>query len=254
MSATTTERPRRTAPLAGVGEHLVVVVAHPDDETFGCGSLIAQSAAAGARVTVLCATRGGAGERVPDPVTDRWPLGLVREVELTGAARVLGVEEVVLLGYRDSGFDGAAHPGALVSAPREDLARDLAGRLATLAPDVVLALDGSDGHRDHVHLREALTVALAELDERPRLVHSSLANSLMRRWAEEQAGRDSVYLELDLDALGRPDAELVALDTSSVLAVREAAIACHRSQASPYDGLSPELRRAFLTIDHIREL
>lgn len=254
MTAVMTAVPLRTEPLAGAGEHLVVVVAHPDDETFGCGSLIAQSAAAGARVTVLCATRGGAGERVPDPVTDRWPLGLVREVELTGAARVLGVEEVVLLGYRDSGFDGAAHPGALVSASPEDLTRDLAVRLAALAPDVVLTLDGSDGHRDHVHLRDALGAAVAGLDRRPRLVHSSLANSLMRRWAEERAGSDTVYLDLDLDALGRPDAQLVAIDTSAVLAVREEAIACHRSQASPYDGLSPELRRAFLTIDHIQEM
>ena len=76
----------------------------------------------------------------------------------------------------------------------------------------------------------------------------------MRRWAEERTGQDIVYLDLDLDALGRPDAELVAIDTSAVLAVREEAIACHRSQASPYDGLSPDLRRAFLTVDHIQEM
>lgn len=248
------EAPVRPGPIAGAGEHLVVVVAHPDDETFGCGSLIAQSTAAGARVTVLCATRGGAGERVPDPITDCWPLGLVREVELTAAARVLGVEEVALLGYRDSGFDGEPHPRALVAAPLDDVARDLARRLDTLAPDVVLTLDGSDGHRDHVHLRDALALAVAGLGRRPRLIHSSLANSLMRRWAEERAGSGTVYLTLDLDALGRPDAELTAIDTSAVLAVREEALACHRSQASPYDGLSPELRRAFLTIDHIEEI
>ncbi|HEU5150197.1 MAG TPA: PIG-L deacetylase family protein [Iamia sp.] len=259
MSAATTASapagaPLRTTPLATAGEHLVVVVAHPDDETFGCGSLIAHAAAAGARVTVVCATRGGAGERVPDPITDCWPLALVREVELTSAARVLGVGEVVLLGYRDSGFDGAVHPRALVATPPAALAHDLGERLAALDPDVVLALDGSDGHRDHVHLRDALTVAVAGLARRPRLVHSSLANSLMRRWAEERAGTDTVYLDLDLDALGRPDDELVAIDTSSVLAVREEAIACHRSQASPYDGLSPDLRRAFLTIDHVQEL
>ncbi|HEX7133678.1 MAG TPA: PIG-L deacetylase family protein [Iamia sp.] len=254
MTAVEAEAPVGTGPLAGAGEHLVVVVAHPDDETFGCGSLIAQAAMAGARVTVLCATRGAAGERVPDPITDCWPLGLVREVELTSAARVLGAGEVVLLGYRDSGFDGTAHPRSLVAAPLAEVARDLADRLAALAPDVVLTLDGSDGHRDHVHLRDAVDHAVAGLDHRPRVVRSSLANSLMRRWAAEKAGADTVYLDLDLDALGRPDAELVAIDTSAVLAVREEAIACHRSQASPYDGLSPELRRAFLTTDHIEEI
>ena len=85
-----------------------MVVAHPDDETFGCGSLIAAAAAAGAQVTVICATRGESGERRPDPVTDGWPLGLLREVELCQAAIVLGVEEVVLLDHVDSGFSGPA--------------------------------------------------------------------------------------------------------------------------------------------------
>ena len=48
---------QRSTALAGTGQHMVVVVAHPDDETFGCGSLIAQSSAAGARVSVICASR-----------------------------------------------------------------------------------------------------------------------------------------------------------------------------------------------------
>jgi N-acetyl-1-D-myo-inositol-2-amino-2-deoxy-alpha-D-glucopyranoside deacetylase len=243
-------------PLAGSGEHLVVVVAHPDDETFGCGSLIAQAAAAGARVTVICATRGEEGERVPDPVTDSWPLGLVREVELCQAARVLGVHEVVLLDHRDSGFDGDAHPRALVARDLEALADELALRLLELQPDVVLTLDGSDGHRDHVHLRDAVALAAASQLRVPRVVHSSLANSLMRRWAEEKADTDpsTVYLELDLDALGRPDAELTAICVAAFLELREEAIACHRSQASPYDGLSAPLRRAFLETDHVVEV
>jgi LmbE family N-acetylglucosaminyl deacetylase len=178
----------------------------------------------------------------------------VREVELNQAARVLGVDEVALLGYRDSGFDGDPHPASLVAVPLDRVTRDLVHRLAVLEPDVVLTLDGSDGHRDHVHLRDALDRAVAGLDRRPRLVHSSLANSLMRQWVAEKAGSGTADLDLDLDALGRPDAELTAVDTSAVLAIREEAIACHRSQASPYDGLSPELRRAFLTVDHVVEV
>lgn len=241
------------APLAGAGEHLVVVVAHPDDETFGCGSLIAQSAAAGARVTVICATRGEAGERRPDPETDGWPLGLVREVELRRAAAVLGVSAVEVLDHRDSGFDGPVSVGALVRVPLARLADQLEWRLGRLRADVVLTLDGSDGHRDHVHVRDALGLAVARLWCEPRLVHASLANSLMREWAAVTAERDpdSAYLTLALDDLGRPDAELTALDTSAVLDVRERAIACHRSQASPFDGLPRDLRRRFLTTDHV---
>ena len=84
-------------------------------------------------------------------------------------------------------------------------------------------------------------------------MHSSLANSLMRAWVEAmvELDPDSAYLGLQVDDLGRPDAELTPIDTSAALAVREQAIACHRSQASPFDGLPPDLRRAFLTTDHV---
>jgi LmbE family N-acetylglucosaminyl deacetylase len=180
----------------------------------------------------------------------------VREGELRAAAEVLGVGEVVLLAHRDSGFDGAPPVGALVRVDLDDLAAELGAVLGALDPDVVVTLDGCDGHRDHVHLRDALGLAAVALEPVPRVVRSSLSRRLMGRWLAEVAAisPDRAYLALDPDTLGRADAELTALDASAVLAVREAAIACHRSQASPFDGLSPELRRAFLSVDHVVEL
>src|SRR5437763_11299620 len=65
---------------------LQLVVAHPDDETFGCGSLLLHAAAAGATTSVVCATRGEAGEG------GAADLGAVREQELRAAARLLGVQ------------------------------------------------------------------------------------------------------------------------------------------------------------------
>jgi len=240
-------------PLAGAGQRLAVVVAHPDDETFGCGSLIAQAAAAGAEVTVVCATRGELGERRADGLRDDWPLGLVRETELCEAAAVLGVTEVVLLDHVDSGFDGAVDAGALVATELERLAVELAERLAVIGADVVLTLDGSDGHRDHLHVRDATSRAVQRLEPRPRLVYSCLANSLMRRWAAvmAEAQPDAAHLTIDVAELGRPDDELDVIDTSAVLGIRERAIACHRSQASPFDELPADLRRAFLAHDHV---
>ena len=243
-------------PLATRGQHLVVVVAHPDDESFGCGSLIAQASRAGARVTVICATRGEAGERRPDPTTDAWPIGLLREAELCQAAIVLGADDVALLDLVDSGFSGDAPGDALISTPIDEVAGLLLDRLAVLQPDVVLTLDGSDGHRDHIHLRDALGLAVDRLDRPVRLVHSCLARSLMTAWASEMRLREPhrVYLGIDDEQLGRPDDELTVVDTSDVLAVREQAIACHLSQASPFDNLPHELRRRFLTTDHVVEV
>ncbi|HUP74938.1 MAG TPA: PIG-L deacetylase family protein [Acidimicrobiales bacterium] len=240
--------------IASAGQHLVVVVAHPDDETFGCGSLIVHAAAAGARVTVVCATRGEAGERVTDPATDHLPIGDVREQELRDAAAVLGVDAIELLHYADSGWDGELAEGALCAVAIDDLADDLDARLAYLAPDVVLVLDGGDGHRDHHHIRQAVEAVSARRAAPLPLVRACLSNSLMRRWVEEmRAGQfESVYLDLDVDSLGTPDSQLTAIDVSQHLTLREQAIACHRSQSSPYDGLSPELRRAFLATDFIQ--
>jgi N-acetyl-1-D-myo-inositol-2-amino-2-deoxy-alpha-D-glucopyranoside deacetylase len=205
-------------------------------------------------VTVICATRGEAGERLANPDTDHLPLGVVRERELRDAAAVLGVTTIELLGFADSGFDGPLPAGALCGIAVEELADDLDDQFARLSPDVVLVLDGGEGHRDHLHIRRAVEAALARHVSPARLVCACLSNSLMRRWIEEmQALRpDTVYLELDADSLGTPDANLTAIDVAHLLAVRERAIACHRSQHSPFDGLSAELRRAFLSTDFIQ--
>ncbi|TFV65901.1 UNVERIFIED_ORG: PIG-L family deacetylase [Bacillus sp. AZ43] len=236
------------------GDGWLVTVAHPDDETFGCGSVIARAATLGAEVTVVCATRGEAGETVPGSVGD-GDLGAVREGELRRAAARLGVARIELLGYRDSGFDGEPPAGSLCAAPVAEVAGHLERLLRDARPAVVLTLDGSDGHRDHLHVGAATRAALARLDGPPPvLAEHCLPNSLLRRWLDEMRAvrPDTAYHSLDPAALGRSDAEITdVLDTSAVLGLREAAIAEHRSQVSPFEGLSDALRRAFLTTDHL---
>ncbi|MGK5114485.1 MULTISPECIES: PIG-L deacetylase family protein [unclassified Geodermatophilus] len=236
------------------GDRWLVAVAHPDDESFGCGSTIARAAAAGAEVTVACATRGEAGE-LPPGAPDCGDLGAVREAELHRAAAALGVARVELLGYRDSGFDGPPPPGSLCAADPAAVAAVLARLVADLRPTVVIVLDGSDGHRDHLAVRAAARAALAGPGgPRPALYEHCLPNALMRGWLEEMRSLrpDTAYHALDPATLGRPDDEVTdVLDVSGVLDRREAAIAEHRSQASPFDGLSEPLRRAFLTTDHL---
>jgi LmbE family N-acetylglucosaminyl deacetylase len=122
-------------------------------------------------------------------------------------------------------------------------------------PTVVVVLDGSDGHRDHVQIRAAAESALCRLPlPRPRLYEQCLPNSLLRRWLDEMRSLrpDTVYHSLDPATLGRDDGDITDIvDASAVLDVREAAMAEHRSQASPFDGLSAELRRNFLATDHL---
>ncbi len=230
---------------------LLVVVAHPDDETFGCGSLLLQAASDGWESTVVCATRGEAGELAPGVDLGDRSLGELREAELRAAAAVLRVGRVVLLDFTDSGMDGDPPAGSLCGADPAAVTEAVRAIAAEVDPDVVISLDASDGHRDHSRLRDVSVAVAAERGVPAYL--QALPRSLMDRWAAHMAQTRpelSVYLE-NAD-LGTPDAEVsVVLDTAAHLAAREQAIALHASQTSPFEGLPSDLRRDFLTAEHL---
>jgi LmbE family N-acetylglucosaminyl deacetylase len=229
---------------------LQVVVAHPDDETFGCGSLLLHAARAGAVTAVTCATRGEAGE-VADRVTvPAGGLAALRERELREAAALLGVRRVDLLGFGDSGMDGPAGPGTVAGAGAEELLDAVDASVAAFRPDVLVTLDGGDGHRDHVRVRDA-TLAVAQRRGLPAYL-VALPRSFMRRWADHMSRVDPGSPYLHLGELGTPDDEVsIVLDTTSHVAQRWEAIRAHRSQTSPFEGLPDELARLVLTRDHL---
>jgi LmbE family N-acetylglucosaminyl deacetylase len=229
---------------------LLVVVAHPDDESFGCGSLLAHAASLGWRTTVLCATRGEAGES--RLATD--DLAATRERELRDAAVILGVGDVRLLDHLDSGMDGPLGPRMLCAADPATVTAQVGAVLDQVEADVVVTPDGSDGHRDHRAIREAVIAAVDGAVAPPRATYLwCLARSTMQRWAEHRraAGGGDPYLEVP--DLGTPD-ELITtvLDVREHLATRRDAIRAHRSQPSPYDDLPDELAEAFLGWDRLR--
>lgn len=228
---------------------MLVVVAHPDDETFGCGSVLAHAASRGVETVVACATRGEAGSDAAD-------IAVIRERELRDAATVLGVRRVELLGWIDSGMDGEPAPGTLVAAPLDEVARAVAALVDDVRPDVVVTLDASDGHRDHAHVRDATLLAVDHATwHTPRVYLQCLPQRLMRRWVRELQAKQPDSDHLALGDLGTPD-ELVTtiLDTAEHLALRERAIAIHASQTSPYEVMADDLRREFLATDRLRRV
>ena len=234
------------------GHHRVLaVVAHPDDETFGCGSLLLRSAAAGSVTGVCCATRGEAGEPVDGAPRAPAGLGAEREAELRAAAYVLDVSVVEVLGFADSGMSGPCPADGLAGAEADVLEKAVARCVEEFAADALLTLDGGDGHRDHARIRDA-TLRVARERRLPVYLHC-LPRSLMDRWVTHMNAHRPEVEHLTLGQLGTPDAEVdLVLDTAAHLARREEAIARHRTQVSPFDGLPPDLRRAFLTRDHLR--
>jgi LmbE family N-acetylglucosaminyl deacetylase len=236
------------------GGHLLVIVAHPDDESFGCGSVIAGAVARGARVSVCCATLGEAGELAPGAELKGRSLAEVRHAELRAAADLLGARVLAPLGLLDSGWDGEPPAGSLCALPVGELAALLAGTIKAEGPDAVLTISGDDGHRDHRHLAAAVTSAVDLVGDGTALFQWCLPNELMRRWAAEMTALrpDTAHLALGIADLGTPAERFThVLDTAPHLDARWRAIRAHASQTSPYEGLSPDLATAFLTRDHL---
>ena len=132
---------------------VVVLAAHPDDETLGAGALIATAAAAGRPVTVVVVTDGAASH--PDSSTvDRAALRDLRLEEARAAAAELGpAVEVVALGVPD---------GAL-REHRDEVHARVADLLRDRRPGLLLAPWRGDGHRDHRVLGEIAAAVVAEL-------------------------------------------------------------------------------------------
>jgi LmbE family N-acetylglucosaminyl deacetylase len=116
--------------------------AHPDDETYLCGGLMARAARAGDRVVCVTATRGELGS--PDEA--RWPSGpalaKVRTAEMETALAVLGITEHHWLDYPD---------GGCAAVDQDEAVHRVADLMAEVAPDTVLTFgpDGMTGHDDH---------------------------------------------------------------------------------------------------------
>ena len=117
---------------------VLVVVAHPDDETFGLGAVIDLLTRSGAEVRVLCFTRGEASTLNEIGAS----LHTVREGELRQAGALLGVAGVELLDYGD---------GRLAAIPEAELAAQVLQALTSHSADGLLVFDetGITGHPDH---------------------------------------------------------------------------------------------------------
>ena len=121
---------------------MIFVGAHPDDETFGIGATLAQYAASGVKVYYVCATRGEVGTIDPDQMDGYVSVADVRWAELQRAGQVLGLTDIIHLGYRDSGMQGSAdnkHPDSLAMASPEEVASRIVKIIRELKPDVMTA-------------------------------------------------------------------------------------------------------------------
>ncbi len=153
---------------------LLVVLAHPDDESFGMGGTLAYYARQGVAVHYVCATRGEVGTVDPKFMEGFNSIGELRESELRCAAGTLGLAGVHFLDYRDSGMPGTPdnqHPKAFINQPLEVVARRVADYIRQFKAQVVVTFDPIGGykHPDHIHAHQA-TVQAFQLAADPAYV------------------------------------------------------------------------------------
>jgi N-acetyl-1-D-myo-inositol-2-amino-2-deoxy-alpha-D-glucopyranoside deacetylase len=242
---------------------LLTIFAHPDDETFGTAGVMAAAVERGLPVTVISATRGEAGESAVPGLDDPERLGIVRERELHEAMRQIGVSDVRLLGYRDSGMAGspsAEHPRAFIRVPVESAASTLASHIRSIRPHVILTFgpEGLYGHPDHLHMHHVALRAIqlaadpphrgratAEPWKTPVLYFAAFPREDMLAMFDRP---NSPLSSLSDDAranLGTPRSQIThRISIEPWKASKRAAIASHRTQTAaggPLAGIPPEV-------------
>ena len=147
---------------------LLTVHAHPDDESSKGAGTVARYHAEGVHSVLVCCTGGEEGD-ILNPAMDRPEvrenIHRVRMEELARAAEIIGYDQVILLGYRDSGMPDTpanAHPDCFARADPEEAVGRLVGHLRQVRPQVMITYDDEQlgyRHPDHLRVNEISVMA-----------------------------------------------------------------------------------------------
>jgi LmbE family N-acetylglucosaminyl deacetylase len=208
------------SPNDGV-RRVLIVTAHPDDVDFGSAGTVAAFTSAGVEVTYCVVTNGDAGGS--DRTMSRADMAALRQDEQRAAAAVVGVSDVRFLG----------HPDGMVEATRE-LRRDISRVIRQVTPERVLTQSPERNwdfifasHPDHLAAGEAAVCAVYP-DARNPFAHPELL--------DEEGLEPWTVTELWLMGPGGPNAA-VAVDTTTTIERKVAALMCHKSQIGDPEGI-----------------
>ena len=239
------------------GLRLLACFAHPDDEAFPVGGVLARNVAEGRRVRLVTTTLGEEGDIRQEGAATKETLGEVRRIELSCAVRALRLESHALLEYRDSGMAGWEandHPRAYIKAPKDEVVERFVREIREFRPQVVLTFEpgGLYGHPDHIAVSKHATKAF-DLASNPtafpdqlkngletytpqRLFYSARPKGFRLEWATKlrEVGIDFPMPSPEQLDHGNPPEEIhLELDVSDHLETKMACIICHRTQVAP---------------------
>jgi LmbE family N-acetylglucosaminyl deacetylase len=199
---------------------LLLVFAHPDDESVFAAGVACTTVAAGGTVALCTATLGDKGKAGSPPVCGPGEVRRVRQDELVAAARILGVTTLRVLGYPDRG---------LSYAPADTIRRQLVEAIRAVRPQVVVTFDpnGSNLHPDHVAISRFAGDAIAAAGDSRWHPDTGLPWAV-RRLVWTLPIRPWRLIE-NTDPATEPGVDFV-VDVSPHAAAKEAALRVHRTQ------------------------
>jgi mycothiol conjugate amidase Mca len=262
---------------------LMTVHAHPDDEVFSTGGVLAKYAEQGIHTVLVTCTDGAEGEIV-DPTMDQEEvkprLAEVRKQELQDAVKVLGIGTLEMLGYRDSGMAGTEsnqNPASFHMADPEEATGRLARLIRKHRPQVLVSYDenGSYGHPDHIKAHQITGLAFDAAGDPARFPEAGPAWQAQKlyicgrsrrqadRWREmaEELNLDIPWLRAPRD-VNEPPRGIPSEQVTTIIEVadyaerKREALRVHKTQISPeffIMNLPPDvIRRAFADEEFIR--
>ena len=239
---------------------LMAVHAHPDDEASSTGGVLARYSAEGVRTVVVTCTNGEFGDapggiKPGEEGHDEQEVAEIRLAELRESAKLLGVTNLELLGYHDSGmveWDYKSRPNAFCNVPLADVAARIGGLIERYRPQVVVTYDPEGGyeHPDHVHASLSAAEAVQITGIPAKLYLTAMPVSKWRElWtALREAGADAPDRDdISPETLQQMEASeqriTTTVDIRPVLARKQAALLAHASQVSEswFSKIPPEL-------------
>ncbi|CAH2714012.1 putative N-acetyl-alpha-D-glucosaminyl L-malate deacetylase 2 [Neobacillus rhizosphaerae] len=158
---------------------LLVVFPHPDDEAFGVSGTIATHVQNGTPVTYACLTLGEMGRNMGNPLfTNRENLPKIRKTELTEAARVLGIQDLRMLGFRDKTIE---------FEDEDKLANTMLALIEDVNPSLIITFyPGYSVHPDHDATGAAVVraVEMIPVASRPTLHCVAFSNNCVEELGE----------------------------------------------------------------------
>ncbi len=250
---------------------LLSVHAHPDDESSKGAGTVAKYHAEGVHTVLVCATDGAEGD-ILNPAMEsdevRSNIVAVRREELAEATKIIGYDEVVMLGYRDSGMpdsEANRNPECFAQAPFDEAVGRLVAIIRRTKPQVIVTYGDDQSrypHPDHLRVHDISVAAFdaaADPDAHPWAGEPwQPLKMYYSLWSRKRiVALHEKFLELGLESpfsedwfKGAPDQDArvtTSIDVDGFNHVRLDALLAHKTQVDPnskfWFGLPPDVQK-----------